>query len=68
MKRYPNDIPTIEDMAAEYFQSHPNDKSGRVLARMNRRFGRENTSIALVNMAKTIKMVDPYNPLARRFR
>ena len=49
----------IDDLAIKHVNSHPNDKSGRYLAKMNRAFGREKTDAAIKRAEEVRAMLDP---------
>lgn len=56
---------SIEEMAYKHLNRHPNDKSKRILARMNRKFGRVATNKAIKKMHQTILLVNPNRVLTK---
>lgn len=52
-------ISIIHQMAAQYLGSHPNDKSGSLVAGMNRKFGKKATIIAIHQAIDVQLMIDP---------
>lgn len=51
--------PDLHEMAAQYLATHPNDKSNSLVAKMNRRFGKKATMIAIQQAIDVQLMVDP---------
>lgn len=59
--------PDINELALKHATRHPNDKSGHILARMNRRWGRAATDDALDRAYETAKLLQiPTAPRGRR--
>lgn len=57
---------TIQDLAMKHLFRHRNDKSGRIVAKMNRRFGAAATKEAILEARKVLFMVEPGHPEAYR--
>lgn len=55
---------TIQDLAMKHLFRHRNDKSGSIVAKMNRRFGATATNNAILEARKVLFMVDPGHPEA----
>lgn len=58
---------SIEELAFKHLLSHPNDKSGRHLSKMSRRFGRTAAYEALNKAVEILQMTDPTNPNIEAF-